>query len=227
MAEYEYRVVEVREGLVGGKMSGDKLERLLNDQARGGWQLRAITSVEVKGRIGPGGVDGLQVTVLPFIGHGTPDLVHVRARVVLSSKAARDAATTVVVSGDPTDAADSAGRVDDGGSPGPGPGDVADPDGGPGAADQPGDGSGSGQSAGEVVGDAPVAGPGGARQAVRRSAAARLGTWRTLRESLTPFFTVELPWLRVTVRTPAGSTVVRCDRQGYVDVAVEGAGLTP
>ena len=62
MAEYEYRVVEVREGLVGGKMSGDKLERLLNDQARGGWQLRAITSVEVKGRIGPGGVDGLLVT---------------------------------------------------------------------------------------------------------------------------------------------------------------------
>ena len=62
MAEYEYRVVEVREGLVGGKMSGDKLERLLNDRARGGWQLKAITSVEVKGRIGPGGVDGLLVT---------------------------------------------------------------------------------------------------------------------------------------------------------------------
>ena len=62
MAEYEYRVVEVREGLVGGKMSGDKLERLLNDHARGGWQLKAITSVEVKGRIGPGGVDGLLVT---------------------------------------------------------------------------------------------------------------------------------------------------------------------
>ena len=62
MAEYEYRVVEVREGLVGGKMSGDKLERLLNDNARGGWQLKAITAVEVKGRIGPGGVDGLLVT---------------------------------------------------------------------------------------------------------------------------------------------------------------------
>lgn len=62
MAEYEYRVVEVREGLVGGKMSGDKLQRLLNDNAKGGWQLKAITAVEVKGRIGPGGVDGLLVT---------------------------------------------------------------------------------------------------------------------------------------------------------------------
>ena len=62
MAEYEYRVVEVREGLIGGKMSGDKLQRLLNDNAKGGWQLKAITSVEVKGRIGPGGVDGLLVT---------------------------------------------------------------------------------------------------------------------------------------------------------------------
>jgi Domain of unknown function (DUF4177) len=59
---YEYRVVEVREGLVGGKMSGDKLERLLNEQGRDGWQLKAITSVEVKGRIGPGGVEGLLVT---------------------------------------------------------------------------------------------------------------------------------------------------------------------
>ena len=59
---YEYRVVEIREGLVGGKMSGDKLERLLNEQGRDGWQLKAITSVEVKGRIGPGGVEGLLVT---------------------------------------------------------------------------------------------------------------------------------------------------------------------
>jgi hypothetical protein len=62
MAVYEYRVVEIREGLVGGKMSGDKLERLLNDNARDGWQLKAITSVEVKGRLGPGGVEGLLVT---------------------------------------------------------------------------------------------------------------------------------------------------------------------
>jgi Domain of unknown function (DUF4177) len=60
---YEYRVVELREGLLGGKMSGDKLEKVLNEHARQGWQLKAITSVEVKGRIGPGGVEGVLVTL--------------------------------------------------------------------------------------------------------------------------------------------------------------------
>jgi hypothetical protein len=60
---YEYRVVELREGLMGGKMSGDKLEKVLNQHSREGWQLKAITSVEVKGRIGPGGVEGVLVTL--------------------------------------------------------------------------------------------------------------------------------------------------------------------
>jgi Domain of unknown function (DUF4177) len=59
---YEYAVVELREGMIGGKMSGDKLENVLNEQARQGWQLKAITSTEVKGRVGPGGVEGLLVT---------------------------------------------------------------------------------------------------------------------------------------------------------------------
>jgi hypothetical protein len=59
---YSYKVVELREGMIGGKMSGDKLEKVLNEHARKGWQLRAITSVEVKGRMGPGGVDGVLVT---------------------------------------------------------------------------------------------------------------------------------------------------------------------
>ena len=61
-ARYEYKVEEIREGMLGGKMSGDKLEELLNDRARDGWQLKAVTSVEVKGRIGPGGVEGVLVT---------------------------------------------------------------------------------------------------------------------------------------------------------------------
>jgi len=61
-ARYEYKVEEIREVMLGGKMSGDKLEDLLNDRAREGWQLKAITSVEVKGRIGPGGVEGVLVT---------------------------------------------------------------------------------------------------------------------------------------------------------------------
>ena len=59
---YEYKVVEVREKMIGGKMSAGKLESLLNEQARQGWQLKAITAAEVKGRIGPGGVEGLLVT---------------------------------------------------------------------------------------------------------------------------------------------------------------------
>lgn len=62
MATYEYKVVELREGLVGGKMSGDKLEKVLNEHGKQGWQLKAVTSAEVKGRIGPGGVEGVLVT---------------------------------------------------------------------------------------------------------------------------------------------------------------------
>ena len=61
-ARYQYEVVELKEGLIGGKMSGDKLQKVLNDHAEEGWQLKAITSVEVKGRVGPGGVEGLLVT---------------------------------------------------------------------------------------------------------------------------------------------------------------------
>jgi len=58
----EYRVLELREGLIGGKLSGDKLEKILNEHARDGWQVKTITSAEIKGRVGPGGVDGLLVT---------------------------------------------------------------------------------------------------------------------------------------------------------------------
>ena len=48
---FEYKVVELREGMVGGKMSGDKLEKTLNEHGRQGWQLKAVTAVEIKGRI--------------------------------------------------------------------------------------------------------------------------------------------------------------------------------
>ena len=59
---YEYKVVELREKWLGGKMSGDKLEKVLNDHAGEGWQLKAITGADVRGRMGPGGVEGLLVT---------------------------------------------------------------------------------------------------------------------------------------------------------------------
>jgi len=59
---YEYKVAELRERLIGGKMSGEKLEKTLNQHAAQAWQLKAITAVEVKGRVGPGGVEGLLLT---------------------------------------------------------------------------------------------------------------------------------------------------------------------
>lgn len=62
MQRYEYRVVQLRESMIGGKLSADKLEKVLNEEARSGWQVKAITAADVKGRIGPGGVDGLLVT---------------------------------------------------------------------------------------------------------------------------------------------------------------------
>jgi Domain of unknown function (DUF4177) len=59
---YSYKVVEVREKMIGGKMSGEKLESLLNEHAAQGWQLKTITAAEIKGRVGPGSVEGLLVT---------------------------------------------------------------------------------------------------------------------------------------------------------------------
>lgn len=59
---YAYKVVEIREKMFGGKMSGDKLQKVLNENAAEGWQLKAITAVDVKGRVGPGGVEGLLLT---------------------------------------------------------------------------------------------------------------------------------------------------------------------
>jgi Domain of unknown function (DUF4177) len=68
LTELSGEVVEVRERMIGGKMSGAKLEQLLNDHASQGWQLKAITSADVKGRIGPGGTQGLLVTFERRIG---------------------------------------------------------------------------------------------------------------------------------------------------------------
>ena len=57
----EYKVVEVREGLLGGKMSGKKLEKILNDEAKDGWLYKSMTAADIKGRIGPCGVDGILI----------------------------------------------------------------------------------------------------------------------------------------------------------------------
>lgn len=62
MQRYEYTVAQLREGMIGGKLSGDKLQKVLNEHAVQGWRLKAITAVDVKGRVGPGGVEGVLVT---------------------------------------------------------------------------------------------------------------------------------------------------------------------
>lgn len=59
---FEYKVLELREKMFGGKMSGAQLEKLLNEHASQGWQLKTITAAEIKGRLGPGGVEGILVT---------------------------------------------------------------------------------------------------------------------------------------------------------------------
>ena len=58
----EYKVVFVRETLVGDKINTTKLEGTLNQWAQEGWHIRTVTSASVSGRMGPGGVDGLIVT---------------------------------------------------------------------------------------------------------------------------------------------------------------------
>ena len=37
-------VMKLREGMVGGKRSGDELEKALNEHGRQGWQLKAVTA---------------------------------------------------------------------------------------------------------------------------------------------------------------------------------------
>ncbi|MEO5609098.1 MAG: DUF4177 domain-containing protein [Ornithinibacter sp.] len=59
---YEYKVVEVREKLLGGKMSGKRLEEILNEHGAQGWRMIDMTPGDVKGRIGPGATEGMLLT---------------------------------------------------------------------------------------------------------------------------------------------------------------------
>jgi Domain of unknown function (DUF4177) len=47
---------------VVGRMSGQKSQDLLNEHARNGSRLKAFTWTDVKGRIGPGSVEGMLST---------------------------------------------------------------------------------------------------------------------------------------------------------------------
>ena len=59
---YEYLVISIREGLVGGAIKPGKVQDALNDKAKDGWQLKSLTSADVKGRLGPGSSEGLLAT---------------------------------------------------------------------------------------------------------------------------------------------------------------------
>ena len=58
---YEYKVETVRSSLVGDKMDTGSLQDLLDERSGEGWQLKSVTATTVKGRVGPGGTDGLLV----------------------------------------------------------------------------------------------------------------------------------------------------------------------
>jgi hypothetical protein len=54
-ARYEYKALELREKYTGGRLSGDQLERALNEHAAQGWQLKFLTHV------GGGGLNSLRI----------------------------------------------------------------------------------------------------------------------------------------------------------------------
>ena len=56
---YEYKVETIRSTMVGERIDSGGVENLLNDRAGDGWQLKSLTATQVKGRLGPGGTEGL------------------------------------------------------------------------------------------------------------------------------------------------------------------------
>ena len=59
MQRYEYKTETIRSSMMGDKMDGGDVEKLLNERAGEGWQLKSLTATTVKGRLGPGGTEGL------------------------------------------------------------------------------------------------------------------------------------------------------------------------
>ncbi|QSE87925.1 DUF4177 domain-containing protein (plasmid) [Rhodococcus pseudokoreensis] len=61
---YSYKVVEIRDKLMGGnKMSGETLEEVLNQHAQQGWRLKTITATDVRQPASARSrVDGLMIT---------------------------------------------------------------------------------------------------------------------------------------------------------------------
>ena len=66
---FEYRVITLKETLIGDKIDHSAMEMTLNQWAAQAWHVRSITSASVSGRVGPGGVGGLIATLLARQGH--------------------------------------------------------------------------------------------------------------------------------------------------------------
>ena len=56
---FEYKVETVRETLVGDKVDTGGVQDVLDERAKEGWRLHSAVDTKVKGRIGPGGSEGL------------------------------------------------------------------------------------------------------------------------------------------------------------------------
>ena len=59
---FAYRVLTLRETLMGGKQKGSELERVLNDAGAQGWRLHSVTKADVPGRV-LGHTEGLLVVL--------------------------------------------------------------------------------------------------------------------------------------------------------------------
>ena len=49
--KFAYRVLTLRETLMGGKQKGSELERVLNDAGKQGWHCHTIIKADVPGRV--------------------------------------------------------------------------------------------------------------------------------------------------------------------------------
>ena len=150
-----------------------------------------------------------EITVLPFIGYGTPQVVRARGRVVLRRSAGHAAVTELVRSDEA-----QVDRI-------PSECGAADPDSR--HRDLAAGMAARGVAARKVPARRVVA----QRLAARRWSEEWRERWRIFREALAPFLSVELGRNLVTVTGPGGRAIGRSDRQGYLDVPVDVGGLAP
>jgi hypothetical protein len=55
---YDYRVVAIRQRMIGDKIDVGEVQKTLSDWAAQGWHVKSVIETSVAGRLGPGGVSG-------------------------------------------------------------------------------------------------------------------------------------------------------------------------